>query len=666
MNNRGDSCFALPDCASRCDECLSHTDDLAAEFPADESFVMAFPEQPQQVKDAEIEDKQEEDREDNEYEGVEEVFDFSADFQGAFGLMERDEAGMGVAENKQTITSPPRKVVTPPNGYSPRSVISPKVFDGSSLTDKKWQLFTLSADDASQVMGLTSLNNKNSSATRKAISLEGYSIGDEANTMDLSLDITGEEAALEAKSLEVGDAAFILRSDCKWTYAIVIDKAVVPDGRSALRFEVGADNSRKTFMEAQWGKYVRVIKTSDSTAADRNAVTTGVANDPDLFYYESSESDEDTLNDNTLNDNDHSNHKADAANYDTNLNDTDNDHSNHKADAEKETNRARPKGILRNKEDNALDRYLKSKVVERNRSEGNAGFSVKFVEFDVTDDDAESKTSDAKQASGTGQDERKDSLSRDNVEKEGKHEPVELFPATEITFPTPTEYENDVVEKECAESKDSHGSSETEGNVQEASSDDEEVEEEPKLCDNESPIRLDMDNISPALECPIGQSWNVEQILQNIAQPVFGWPTEGDSASTSLKDADVPEKDDVVEKSLTIECVLQNANDVKVHEVYVSQKIDVGKKSLPASDTIQSANDLSLLKRDALNIHKRKGAVRITMRSVPTLTKQEKSLKSKVLEKTISRVRSLKKGRKVDLDELNITVDTINSYEVQL
>ena len=628
-------CFALPDCASRCDECLSQTDEFAAEFPADE-LVMRFPEQPQQVKDAEIEDKEE--REEGEA-----VFDFAADFQGAFGLMEQDEAGMGVVDKIQTI-SPLRELKTPSNEYSPRSVISPKVFD-RSLNEKR-QLFTLSADDASQVMGLTSLNRN---TARKAILLEGYSIGDEANPMDLALDISGEEAALEAKSLEVGDGAFILRSDCKWTYAIVIDKDVVPDGQCALRFEVGADNSRKTFMEAQWAKYVRVIKTTDSTVADHYPVTTVVAEDPDLLYYESSDSDEDTLNDN--------------------------DHSNHKAEAANDTNRARPKGILRNKDENALDKYLKSKVVERNRSEGNAGFSVKF-DFDTTDD-AESKTSDAKQAPVTGQDETEDSIFRDVEEEKGKPEPValELFPAMEIAFPTPTENEADEVGEESVNVQDEHdiSTSETERIDQESSSDflgDSVMlatipcEDGPELCDNESPNRLDTDNISPALDCPIGQSWNVGQILLDIAQPVFAWPTEDDSASTSLKDAVAPAKD-VVEECLTIECELQSTNDVKVHEVHVTQKIDVS-PSLPAADAIQSANDLSLFKRDALNIHKRRGIVSKTMRNVPTLTKQEKSLKSKVMANTISRVRSLKKGRKVDLHELNITMDTINSYEVQL
>eukprot|EP00985_Skeletonema_marinoi_P035445 scaffold46564_cov183-Skeletonema_marinoi.AAC.1 len=154
--------------------------------------------------------------------------------------------------------------------------MSRKVYDSSP------QSIITVGDDASQVMGLTSLINN---TTRKSISGKGYSVGDEANLMDFSVDISKEDAAFEANSLEVGDAAFILRSGGKWTYAIIIDKAMVPDGQYALRFEVGADNSRKTFMEAQWGKYVRVIKASNSTAAESNAATV-MATDPDLSYYE--------------------------------------------------------------------------------------------------------------------------------------------------------------------------------------------------------------------------------------------------------------------------------------------------------------------------------------------------------------------------------------------
>ena len=98
---------------------------------------------------------------------------------------------------------------------------------------------------------------------------------------------------------------------------------------------------------------------SNATAAN------WMESDPDLLYYESSDSDEEPLNDS--------------------------DHSNHDADTADDTNPARPKGILRNKEENALDRYLKSKakVDARNRSEGSVGYSVQFAHHE---DDAEEES----------------------------------------------------------------------------------------------------------------------------------------------------------------------------------------------------------------------------------------------------------------------------------
>mmetsp|Transcript_31329 Transcript_31329/g.63115 ORF Transcript_31329/g.63115 Transcript_31329/m.63115 type:complete len:685 (-) Transcript_31329:1503-3557(-) len=654
-NTTLEGCFALSECASNCD-------DFTADYhPADEFIRPLGDEHPQHKKDAGIDDEEGD-------EGEEALFDFSADFDGAFGLMERDEGGSSsMGMTKIQTTSPSRTVAAPSNYSSPRSVMSRKVYDSSP------QSIITVGDDASQVMGLTSLINN---TTRKSISGKGYSVGDEANLMDFSVDISKEDAAFEANSLEVGDAAFILRSGGKWTYAIIIDKAMVSDGQYALRFEVGADNSRKTFMEAQWGKYVRVIKATNSTAAESNAATV-MATDPDLSYYES-DSDEETLNDN------------DNVHADENVN-----HDAANAAAE-DTKLARPKGILRNKSGNTLDRYLTSRVVERKRSEGNAGYSVQFVQFN-TMDDAESRTSDAKQASGSEEEEKEDSMFEE-VEEEDKSDPAESFPAREITFTTPTESELPGIDNETSEvPKDKNASSETKKIDETTPSDDDKedvVMQTLTSCQKgielfdiadiaSSPIRLDLDTITPALECPStplenGVSWDVGQILLNLAQPVFDLNNIA-SVTQPSTDAGVPEND-VVEESLTIECELQSKDDVKVHvtplpsaalraeneaESKVDDKIcDARTTLLPTADAIQSANDLSLLKRDALNIHKRKGAQQSTMRSVPTLNRRERSFKNKMVANTISRVRSLKKGGKVDLDALNVTSDTIDSYEV--
>ena len=396
-----------------------------------------------------------------------------------------DELLTAVGKN-QTIS--PSKVISSSsqlNNSSPRSVIFPSVYDAP--TTKQQQRHN------SIGLGVTSLN---SNATRKPISLEGYSIGDSAKlndlfSFDLCRELSKEDAALEAKSLEVGDAAFILRSDCKWTYAILIDKSVVvPGGQSALRFEVGADNSRKTFMEAQWGKYVRVIKTTDSTVAESNAATE-MEDDPNLLYYESSDSDEESLNGS--------------------------DHADHDADTADDTNRARPKGILRNKKENALDRYLKSKakVVERNRREGSAGYSVQFV--DITEDAAE------EESLTSFFDQREDSVMQT---------PGQLQLVTKVYHSKNNRYTK----------KRKNGKN---NGLQ-----------RPELAAN-SPS-------SESTSSEPSESWHARHLLSKLARPVYPRQSKGVDGADVIKC-----EGDIVEESLTIECELQDDDDEKYHEVHI-------------------------------------------------------------------------------------------------
>ena len=88
------------------------------------------------------------------------------------------------------------------------------------------------------------------------IYLPTYNLGDEGKANHFNAADTREVAAEEAKSLTVGDAAFIRRSDRKWTYAVVTEK--VEGESSVLKFEVDTSN-HKIFPETQWGKYIRVI-----------------------------------------------------------------------------------------------------------------------------------------------------------------------------------------------------------------------------------------------------------------------------------------------------------------------------------------------------------------------------------------------------------------------
>eukprot|EP00584_Thalassiosira_punctigera_P011892 CAMPEP_0172551208 /NCGR_PEP_ID=MMETSP1067-20121228/36683_1 /TAXON_ID=265564 ORGANISM="Thalassiosira punctigera, Strain Tpunct2005C2" /NCGR_SAMPLE_ID=MMETSP1067 /ASSEMBLY_ACC=CAM_ASM_000444 /LENGTH=433 /DNA_ID=CAMNT_0013338965 /DNA_START=79 /DNA_END=1380 /DNA_ORIENTATION=+ len=96
------------------------------------------------------------------------------------------------------------------------------------------------------------------SEPRAPISLPTYDLGDEGKPNHFNAASTREDAAQDAKSLAVGDAAFILRSDRKWAYGTVFEKQ--EGDNMTLRFLVDKKMNRKTFPEAVWGKYIRVIK----------------------------------------------------------------------------------------------------------------------------------------------------------------------------------------------------------------------------------------------------------------------------------------------------------------------------------------------------------------------------------------------------------------------
>ena len=113
------------------------------------------------------------------------------------------------------------------------------------------------------------------------IALPGYTIGTEASTSHYNVNATRKEAAASAASLRVGDAAFIKRSNLKWTYAVVTERNVDANGSGViLRFEVDATKNRKSFPEKQWGKYIRVIATDDDASAAQEASTAQVSQIP--------------------------------------------------------------------------------------------------------------------------------------------------------------------------------------------------------------------------------------------------------------------------------------------------------------------------------------------------------------------------------------------------
>lgn len=111
---------------------------------------------------------------------------------------------------------------------------------------------------------------------RAPIALPSYTIGTEAQPNHYDASCTRDEAAQAASALRVGDAAFIKRSDLKWTYAVVTERNVTPsEGEKkesvTLRFEVDAAKNRKSFPDNQWGKYIRVISVQEDTIAADDA-----------------------------------------------------------------------------------------------------------------------------------------------------------------------------------------------------------------------------------------------------------------------------------------------------------------------------------------------------------------------------------------------------------
>ena len=674
-----ESCFSAPlECASRCDE-------FASDYPSGDLIQTAVEE----------DDQLQHENDDNVDRQVDEPFVFSADFDGAFGLMENEDVSDMSEEIMDETATPSRKVVLTDNS-SPKSVmVLPKIYDGAKEQQQQGAVLSANNNDIPHVMGLTSLHNNN--VTRKRILLDGYLIGDEAKPNDISLDISREDAVLAAKILEVGDAAFILRSDFKWTYAIVIDKTVAGNGQNALRFEVGRGNCFKTFVEPQWGKYVRITVSSNNNDA-RNKSADGEVEDPGLIFYES-DSDEETLNENI---------REDTA-----------------AVEDAAVDLTRPKSILRYKlqDRNALDWYMKAKQAERRKIDGNFEYSVQFnMDSTSTLSDAKQDTKeDAKQPGETNEDTKQPGATKNgegipssiNFEEE-KLKPIILFPATEISFVTPTEErsveiradEQSASVSRNEENEDDKGESATETTLENCLSD------EKVICQDQTDLPLldkktlcqDPTTLTSTLECPltppkIDEKWDVGQLLFKLTQPVFPWPpTECDLlnndasikhepslASTPLRGGIVSNAD-VVEESVAIECELQTTSDVKVHEVQVTaspsaeeeeeskvdvKKDDVSTNSLPAvvfvqgnKHACQSANDLSALKKGALDIHKRKGNVSKTMRNVPLLSKRERSFKNKLMVNTISRVRSLKKSGKIDLHAINVTAVSADTFEV--
>jgi len=90
--------------------------------------------------------------------------------------------------------------------------------------------------------------------------LPNYSCGDKGRREDMIIASKKDTAAAVAL-LRKNDAAWVRRSDGRWTYAIVKDRTYDESGEvETIRFKVNPRGSTKAFPKSQWGTYVRRTK----------------------------------------------------------------------------------------------------------------------------------------------------------------------------------------------------------------------------------------------------------------------------------------------------------------------------------------------------------------------------------------------------------------------
>jgi hypothetical protein len=306
-----------------------------------------------------------------------------------------------------------------------------------------------------------------------------------------------------------------------------------------------------------------------------------------------------------------------------------------------------------------LDNFFlkKTKVVEKKRNDDGIteGFSVHFDPFGLGDSDG-TWTSDKQN------EEKMESVAADSVPTATESDD-EIFAGVEDNeFP--------------AASKDDNVPSETEKTKQVETGDTDEQtssqldEKEPFECDDSS-IESDNGSSAPIPPKPDG-SWNVGQLFFQCAQPFLPLSSPNPVQSVTQEKSVASSPLDDVDESLNIECELSSTAGVKVHEpdnhlTSISPK-SVRMSPIPRTivvteDTLQLANDISMSKQNALGIDSKKGGIRKSFIGMSNVIK-EKELKNKLVA-TVARQRSTTKSTdECGADALNITADTVDSYEV--
>lgn len=107
--------------------------------------------------------------------------------------------------------------------------------------------------------------NEHTPAAVPAKVLPKYTIGDTGRTEDMIIDTKKVTAALIAE-FRPGDAAFVCRTDGRWTYAVA--KSRTHGDNAAIKFKVNIRGSTKEFPMSQWGGFVRPIREPPRSAND--------------------------------------------------------------------------------------------------------------------------------------------------------------------------------------------------------------------------------------------------------------------------------------------------------------------------------------------------------------------------------------------------------------
>lgn len=110
---------------------------------------------------------------------------------------------------------------------------------------------------------------------RRPAYLSEYSIGDEGSPRDMADGPDPRHLTLAASRLRELDGAFVLRSDLRWTYAVVarviLPEETVDDGnihRCRIEFIVSKAGATKSVSYGGWARGVRAIRHPDGEEVD--------------------------------------------------------------------------------------------------------------------------------------------------------------------------------------------------------------------------------------------------------------------------------------------------------------------------------------------------------------------------------------------------------------